>query len=88
VVLWMKPRGDRQSSFLGYDFLLIFGYRYVSHAEITTFHSKSSTVPRPIYLSPQFNFFSLMNDYQALVQRLVLDPPTYPVAMRKESVVL
>jgi hypothetical protein len=74
--------------FLGYYFLLIFGYRYVSHAEITTFHSKASTAPRPIYLSHQFNFFSLMNDYQALIRRLVLDPPTYPVAMRKESVVV
>ncbi len=29
-----------------------------------------------------------MNDYQALIRRLVLDPPTYPVALRKESVVV
>jgi hypothetical protein len=69
-------------------FFLTFLYSYVYHAEITTFHSESSVVPRPIYLSHQSNFFSLMNDYQALIRRLVLDPPTYPVAMRKESVVV
>ena len=87
----LSEEASRRSSALfsfGVAIFFNFFYKYVSYAEITPFHSRTSTVPRPMYLSQQFNFCSLMNDYTALVRKRDLNLPTYLVAMRKETVVV
>ncbi|KAG8793154.1 hypothetical protein FRC16_011122, partial [Serendipita sp. 398] len=58
------------------------------HAEVTPSSTHLGRVPRPIYLSHQFQFSALANDYHALVRKLDLDPPSIPLLARKESVIV
>ncbi|KAG8824209.1 hypothetical protein FRC19_002278 [Serendipita sp. 401] len=58
------------------------------HAEVTPSSTHLGRVPRPIYLSHQFQFSALANDYHALVRKLDLDPPSVPLLARKESVIV
>ncbi|KAG8830050.1 hypothetical protein FRC17_005551 [Serendipita sp. 399] len=58
------------------------------HAEVTPSTTRSGRVPRPIYLSHQFQFAALTNDYHALVRKLDLDPPSLSLLVRKESVIV
>ncbi|KAG8805123.1 hypothetical protein FRC17_005716, partial [Serendipita sp. 399] len=58
------------------------------HAEVTPSTTRSGRVPRPIYLSHQFQFVALTNDYHALVRKLDLDPPSLSLLVRKESVIV
>lgn len=60
----------------------------LSFAEITTFPTRSHLAKRPLYLSRQFAFCALTIDYHALLRRSDLDPPSVPITVRKESVIV
>ncbi|PVF93762.1 hypothetical protein CPB86DRAFT_741952 [Serendipita vermifera] len=61
---------------------------HLSHAEITTFHNRSSHVQRPIYLSHQFTFSALKGDYHALLRQFDFEPPSATLTVRKEAVLI
>ncbi|KAF8512435.1 hypothetical protein JB92DRAFT_2928813 [Gautieria morchelliformis] len=57
---------------------------YLAHAELST-HSRSPAVlPRPIYLSHQFSFHALSEDYHALLRRSQFDVPCTKIEVRKD----
>ncbi|KIL63308.1 hypothetical protein M378DRAFT_79902 [Amanita muscaria Koide BX008] len=60
---------------------------YLAHAELSTFSRSSQIVPRSIYLSHQFSFYSLGEDYHALIRRSQLDISGQKIEVRKEVVV-
>jgi hypothetical protein len=59
-------------------------YSYLAHAELST-HSRSPAVlPRPIYLSHQFSFHALSEDYHALLRRSHFNVPCTKIEVRKD----
>lgn len=60
---------------------------YLADAELSTFSRSSQIVPRSIYLSHQFSFYSLGEDYHALIRRSQLDISGQKIEVRKEVVV-
>lgn len=57
---------------------------WLAQAELST-HSRSTHIlPGTIYLSHQFSFFALSDDYHALVRRLHFDIPVHKIDVRRE----
>ncbi|KAF8622444.1 hypothetical protein AX15_007027 [Amanita polypyramis BW_CC] len=57
---------------------------YLANAELSTFSRSPRILPRPIYLSHQFSFYSLGEDYHALIRRSKLDITAQKIEVRKE----
>lgn len=57
---------------------------WLACAELSTHSSSPQILPRPIYLSHQFTFHALGEDYHALLRRYNFDVPTSLVEVRKE----
>jgi hypothetical protein len=60
----------------------IFGW--LAHAELSSFARSAKLLPRSIYLSHQFSFHSLGEDYHALIRRYQLDISGHKIDVRKE----
>ncbi|KAL0575045.1 hypothetical protein V5O48_006918 [Marasmius crinis-equi] len=56
---------------------------WLAQAELSTFSKSSRVVPRSIYLTHQFSFQALGEDYHALIRRYQLDVPGPKVEVRK-----
>ncbi|QRV90460.1 hypothetical protein RhiJN_18478 [Ceratobasidium sp. AG-Ba] len=57
---------------------------WLAQAEITTCTRSLKLLPGPIYLSHQFAFFSLCQDWQALLQQSHLNLPDMKITVRRE----
>ncbi|EIN05352.1 hypothetical protein PUNSTDRAFT_127829 [Punctularia strigosozonata HHB-11173 SS5] len=57
---------------------------WLAQAELSTFSRAPRVLPRAIYLSHQFSFFALGEDYHALVRRYQLDVPVTKVSVRRD----
>ncbi|KAK2465840.1 hypothetical protein APHAL10511_001481 [Amanita phalloides] len=57
---------------------------YLAYAELSTFSRSPRILPRSIYLSHQFTFYTLGEDYHALIRRSQLDIAGQKVEVRKE----
>ncbi|PFH47114.1 hypothetical protein AMATHDRAFT_68396 [Amanita thiersii Skay4041] len=57
---------------------------YLAQAELSTFSRSPNVLPRSIYLSHQFSFYSLGEDYHALIRRSQLDITGCKIDVRKE----
>jgi hypothetical protein len=67
---------------------LSLAFRYLAHAELSSFSKMPSIVPNSVYLSHQFSFGALVGgDYYALLTRGDLAVPAQEVKVRKEVVV-
>ncbi|KAG2046272.1 hypothetical protein BDR06DRAFT_1037767 [Suillus hirtellus] len=58
--------------------------RSLAHAELSTCSRSPNVVPRLISLAHQFNFYTLGEDYHALIRRNQLDIPGTKMDVRKE----
>ena len=58
--------------------------RWTSQAELSTSSRSPNVLPGTIYLSHQFTFFALREDYHALIRRLHFDIPTMKIEVRRE----
>lgn len=56
----------------------------LAHAELSTCSRSPNVVPRLIYLAHQFNFYTLGEDYHALIRRNQLDITGTKMEVRKE----
>ncbi|KAG1766309.1 hypothetical protein EDD22DRAFT_1011548 [Suillus occidentalis] len=56
----------------------------LAHAELSTCSRSPNAVPRSIYLAHPFNFYTLGEDYRALIPRNQLDIPGTKMDVRKE----
>lgn len=56
----------------------------LAHAELSTYSRSPNVVPRLIYLAHQFNFYTLGEDYHALIRRNQLDITGTKMDVRKE----
>ncbi|KAG1741253.1 hypothetical protein EDB19DRAFT_1634624 [Suillus lakei] len=56
----------------------------LAHAELSTCSRSSNVVPRLIYLAHQFSFYTLGEDYHALIRRNQLDMTGTKMDVRKE----
>ncbi len=56
---------------------------WLSHAELSTFSSSPRVLPRLIYLSHQFSFHALGEDYHALIRSHHFDVPSSKIDVRK-----
>lgn len=56
----------------------------LAHAELSTFSRHSECVPRSVYLSHQFLFYTLGEDYHALIRRLHFGVKGDKVVVRRE----
>ena len=56
----------------------------LAHAELSTCSSSSRVLPRSIYLSHQFSFHTLGEDYHALIRRYQLDIGGSEIEVRKK----
>ncbi|OSD01851.1 hypothetical protein PYCCODRAFT_1435871 [Trametes coccinea BRFM310] len=56
---------------------------WLSRAELSTFSSSPRILPRLIYLTHQFSFHILGEDYHALIRRAHLDVPSTKIEVRK-----
>jgi len=56
----------------------------LAQAELSTCSKSSNLVPRPIYLAHQFSFYTLGEDYHALIRRHQLDVTGTKIEVRKE----
>lgn len=61
--------------------------RWLAHAELSTYSKSPSILPPPLYLSHQFTFGALLDDYQALLRRSDLNLPASKIEVRKEVVI-
>lgn len=59
-------------------------YSSLAHAELSTFSRAHRILPRPIYLSHQFSFYALGEDYHALIRRSHFDIGRCKIEVRKE----
>ena len=57
---------------------------WLSRAEITTFSKSQRVLPRSLYLSHQFSFHTLGEDYHALIRRYQFDIIGHKIEVRKE----
>ncbi|KAI5115940.1 hypothetical protein M0805_004937 [Coniferiporia weirii] len=57
---------------------------WLSQAELSTCSRSASVLPGSIYLSHQFSFFALGEDYHALIRRLHFDIPVEKIEVRRE----
>ncbi|TFY56225.1 hypothetical protein EVG20_g9014 [Dentipellis fragilis] len=57
---------------------------WLSQAELQTSSRSPRVLPRPIYLSHQFFFHALTEDYHGLIRRYQLTVPSLPIEVRKE----
>lgn len=65
--------------------LLIFGnHSSLAHAELSTFSRQPEIVPRSVYLSHQFFFYTLGEDYHALIRRHHLTVTGDKMEVRRE----
>ena len=58
-------------------------YSWLSRAELSTFSLSPKVLPRLIYLSHQFSFHALGEDYHALIRSLHFDIPSSKIEVRK-----
>jgi hypothetical protein len=65
-------------------FLMFCCTRWLAQAEISTCSSSTKILPRSIYLSHQFFFYTLGEDYHALIRRQQLDINGTKLEVRKE----
>ncbi|KAF8626772.1 hypothetical protein AX14_011424, partial [Amanita brunnescens Koide BX004] len=56
---------------------------YLAHAELSTFSRSPRILPRSVYLSHQFSFYTLGEDYHALIRRSQLDISGQKLEVRK-----
>lgn len=56
----------------------------LAHAELSTYSKSPNVIPRLIYLAHQFNFYTLGEDYHALIRRNKLDVIGTKMDVRKE----
>ncbi|KAG2091208.1 uncharacterized protein F5147DRAFT_586407, partial [Suillus discolor] len=63
---------------------LLQSMRSLAHAELSTCSRSPNVVPRLISLAHQFNFYTLGEDYHALIRRNQLDIPGTKMDVRKE----
>ena len=59
-------------------------YSSLAHAELSTFSRSHRVLPRAIYLSHQFSFHALGEDYHALIRRFHFDIGGCKIEVRKE----
>jgi hypothetical protein len=57
---------------------------YLAQAELSTYSRSPAVLPRPIYLSHQFSFYALGEDYHALLRRLQFNVPCTKIEVRKD----
>ncbi|KAJ7069827.1 hypothetical protein C8F01DRAFT_975915 [Mycena amicta] len=57
---------------------------WLAQAELSTFSSTTRVLPRPIYLSHQFTFYTLGEDYHALIRRYQLGLRGVKIDVRRE----
>ncbi|TFK53255.1 hypothetical protein OE88DRAFT_1626135 [Heliocybe sulcata] len=57
---------------------------WLAHAELSTCSRSKRLVPRAVYLSHQFTFHALGEDYHALVRRYQFDVPATKIEVRRE----
>ncbi|KAF8890452.1 hypothetical protein BD779DRAFT_1517758 [Infundibulicybe gibba] len=57
---------------------------WLSHAELSTYASSPKVLPRSVYLSHQFSFHALGEDYHALIRRYQLDIGGSKIEVRRE----
>jgi hypothetical protein len=62
----------------------VFITRVLAHAELSTCSTSSRVLPRSIYLSHQFSFHTLGEDYHALIRRYQLDICGSEIEVRKK----
>lgn len=60
------------------------GIRWPSQAELSTSSRSPYVLPGTIYLSHQFTFLALRDDYHALIRRLHFEIPTTRIEVRRE----
>ena len=58
--------------------------RWLSQAELSSFSRSAKLLPRSIYLSHQFSFHTLGEDYHALIRRYQLDVSGAKIDVRRE----
>jgi hypothetical protein len=58
--------------------------RWIAQAELSTFSRAPRLLPRSIYLSHQFTFYTLGEDYHALIRRFRLDVAGSKITVRRE----
>ncbi len=58
-------------------------HSWLSRAELSTFSLSPKVLPRLIYLSHQFSFHALGEDYHALIRSLHFDVPSSKIEVRK-----
>ncbi|KAG2124997.1 hypothetical protein BD769DRAFT_1358492 [Suillus cothurnatus] len=61
-----------------------YAFLSLAHAELSTCSRSPNVVPRLIYLAHQFNFYTLGEDYHALIRRNKLDMTGTKMDVRKE----
>ena len=71
------------SNFLFTDDLLLFS-RWLAQAELSTYSRSTQVLPGSVYLSHQFSFFALSDDYHALIRRLHFEIPVEKIVVRRE----
>jgi hypothetical protein len=59
-------------------------YSWLAQAELSSFARSAKLLPRSIYLSHQFSFHTLGEDYHALIRRYQLDISGHKIDVRKE----
>ncbi|TFK18810.1 hypothetical protein FA15DRAFT_697905 [Coprinopsis marcescibilis] len=57
---------------------------FLAQAELTTYSSSHQVLPRTIYLSHQFSFYTLGEDYHALIRRYHLNVTGTKIEVRKD----
>jgi len=57
---------------------------WLAHAELSTCSRSKRLVPRAVYLSHQFTFYGLGEDYHALIRRYQFDVPVTKIDVRRE----
>jgi len=59
-------------------------FSWLAQAELSTFSRSTKLLPRSIYLSHQFSFHTLGEDYHALIRRYQLDIAGHKIDVRRE----
>ncbi|OCB89007.1 hypothetical protein A7U60_g3814 [Sanghuangporus baumii] len=57
---------------------------WLAQAELSTYSRSTRIIPGSIYLSYQFSFFALSEDYHALIRRLHFDIPVDKIEVRRQ----
>lgn len=57
---------------------------WLAQAELSTYSRSTHILPSSIYLSHQFSFFALLDDYHALIRRLHFDIRVEKIIVRRE----